>query len=214
MGRRSLQKIDPALDLSQWLIPEDQLPHPFDVDALFGHTAPLEIEVGTGKGLFVAQLTSVKPDHVVLGIELARRYARFTAARLAELNRRNGKVIHGDGVRIFQQWLPDACAQAVHVYFPDPWWKKRHHKRRIMTAPFVGNVQRVLTPDGVLHFWTDVQAYFDATLALIADMDVFCTPVFPTPQPAEHDLDYRTHFERRTRLHDQPVYRAEFHRSR
>jgi len=214
MGRRSLRKIDPALDLSPWLVPEQELPDPLDAAALFGRAAPLEIEVGTGKGLFLGHATGARPDHLLLGIELARNYARFAAARLAKLNRANGKVVHGDGVRIFQQRLPDTCARAVHVYFPDPWWKKRHRKRRIMTASFVGDVHRVLEPNGVLHFWTDVKEYFDATLELIAEAGVFPSPQFPAAVPAEHDLDYRTHFERRMRLRDLPVFRAEFHKRR
>lgn len=215
MGRRSLRKIDPVLDISHWLVPEDELPTPLDVGSLFGHTAspeavPLEIEVGTGKGLFLMHATAAQPDHLFLGIELAGSYARFAAARLAKLNVANGKVVHGDGARVFQQRIPDACVYAVHVYFPDPWWKKRHRKRRIMTTAFVRDVHRVLQPGGILHFWTDVKEYFDSTLTIIAATSTFPSPEFPAAIPAEHDLDYRTHFERRMRLNNLPVYRALF----
>ena len=57
---------------------------------------------------------------------------------------------------------------AVHVYFPDPWWKKRHHKRRVMTEQSVKDIERILTPSGTLHFWTDVEEYFHGTLELLA----------------------------------------------
>jgi len=101
----------------------------------------------------------------------------------------------------------------VHVYFPDPWWKMRHKKRRVMTGPFVADVERVLQAGGGLHFWTDVEEYFQATLDLLAAASRLAGPFAVDERSAEHDLDYRTHFERRTRLLEQPVYRAEFRKS-
>ena len=150
------------------------------------------------------------PANDFLGIEVSRKYARFTAARLAKAECTNAKIVHGDGVRIFHELLPDRVAAAVHVYFPDPWWKARHKKRRVMNESFVGDVQRVLVDGGTLHFWTDVKEYFDSTLALLRDATDLTGPVIPQQQTAEHDMDFRTHFERRTRLNNQPVYRAVF----
>ncbi len=99
---------------------------------------------------------------------------------------------------------------AVHVYFPDPWWKARHKKRRVMNEAFLHDVERTLQPAGRLHFWTDVEEYFQATLSLIAACTRLVGPLSVAEQPAEHDLDYRTHFERRMRFHALPVYRSEF----
>lgn len=81
-----------------------------------------------------------------------------------------------------------------------------------MNAAFVRDIFRVLEPGGQLHFWTDVREYFDTTLELIAATTPFPSPQFPAAEPALHDLDYRTHFERRMRLHDLPVYRAVYHK--
>jgi tRNA (guanine-N7-)-methyltransferase len=99
---------------------------------------------------------------------------------------------------------------AVHVYFPDPWWKARHHKRRVMNESFLADVVRTLQPDGRLHFWTDVREYFDQSLELIAARTPLVGPLDVRERPAEHDLDFRTHFERRTRMHGEGVYGAEF----
>jgi len=210
MGRRALPKIDPSLDLSRHLVSWDELPRPWDPAALFGRAAPLEVEVGSGKGMFLHAAASGTPEHDFLGIEIARKYACFCAARIARDEIANAVIVPGDAQRLFGELLPDRSLAAVHIYFPDPWWKKRHHKRRVMNERFVRDVERTLAPGGALHFWTDVQHYFDASLELIAAETRLAGPLAVGERPAAHDLDFRTHFERRMRLLDQPVYRAEF----
>lgn len=210
MSRRALRKIDPALDLSRHLIALDAVARPWDGPALFDRDAPLQIEAGCGKGLFLARAASAQPEHNFLGIELAGRYARFAAGRLAERGLDNARMIHGDARRLFGELLGDNCLAAVHVYFPDPWWKARHKKRRVMSEPFVRDIQRTLSPGGRLHFWTDVEEYFQSTLAIIAAATGLVGPLQVAEQQPEHDLDYRTHFERRMRKHGKPVYRSEF----
>lgn len=210
MTRRALRKIGEGLDLSRWLKTFDDLPRPWSNSALFGRDAPLEVELGSGKGLFLSSATTAQPGTNFLGLEVSHKYAKHVAARLAQREAANGCVVHGDGLRVFREVLPTAGVAAVHVYFPDPWWKARHKKRRVLNSAFLVDVQRTLVPGGSLHFWTDVQEYFETTLALIAAESPLAGP-FDVPEPtAEHDLDYRTHFERRTRLNEAPVYRAEF----
>jgi tRNA (guanine-N7-)-methyltransferase len=211
MGRRALPKIDPALDLSQHLLTVEQLLNAdWNPAALFGRTAPLEVEVGSGKGLFLQNAASGTAEHDLLGVEVAYKYARFIAARLAKREIANAKSVHGDALRLFRERIPGESLTAIHVYFPDPWWKARHHKRRVMTEAFLADVVRTLETGGRLHFWTDVKEYFDATLALIAQTTPLVGPLEVPEKSAEHDLDFRTHFERRMRLHGEPVYRSEF----
>jgi tRNA (guanine-N7-)-methyltransferase len=210
MGRRALPKIDPQLDYSRNFRTLEELPTPWNPAECFGREAPLEVEVGSGKGLFLQTAASQCPQHNFLGIEVAQKYARFAAARLAKRELANALAVQGDGMRLFRELIPDGVLDAVHVYFPDPWWKKRHHKRRVLNEQFLADAYRTLIVGGKLHFWTDVKEYFDATLELIVAHTRFVGPLEVPERQPEHDLDFRTHFERRTRLHDQRVYRSEF----
>jgi tRNA (guanine-N7-)-methyltransferase len=220
MSRRALPKIDSELDLSYHLIEFDQLPVPFDAAKLFDRPAPLEVEVGSGKGLFLSGAASENAAHNFLGIEMAAKYARYAASRLAKRELPNARLIHGDACRLFGELLPSDSLAAVHVYFPDPWWKARHKKRRVMNESMVQNIERVLQRShhapldesgaGTLHFWTDVEEYFHTTLELLAGHTKLTGPHDVREKPADHDLDYRTHFERRKRQAGLPIYRAEF----
>jgi tRNA (guanine-N7-)-methyltransferase len=210
MARRPLRKLDPALDVARHYREFEELPRPWDSRQLFGREAPLEVEVGSGKGMFLVGAAATHRERNFLGVEKALKYARYTGARLAKRELENAVVVHGDALRVFKELLPEQSLFAVHVYFPDPWWKKRHKKRRVLNSLFLRDVERTLVSGGRLHFWTDVEEYFQTTLEVIRANTELAGPFEVFERPPEHDLDYRTHFERRTRLHGEPVYRAEF----
>lgn len=210
MGRRVLPKRDPNIDFSHHLAEVDSLPQPWDPQTFFPDQQDLEIEVGSGKGLFLLSESGKNRSRNYLGNEISHKYARFAAYRLAQQNRPNARMLQGDGLKLFHEYLPSQSANAVHVYFPDPWWKARHRRRRVMQPQFIADIQRVLTSEGTLHFWTDVEEYFEETCQLIKQHSDFSDPIPVAVKPAEHDLDYRTHFERRMRLLDHDVFRAEF----
>jgi tRNA (guanine-N7-)-methyltransferase len=210
MARRALRKVETSLDLNPHLKTFDELPRPWNAAAIFGRVAPLEIEVGSGKGLFLRSAATARPDVDFLGIEVAHKYAEFAALGLAKAGLHNALVVPSDALQIFRELIPDGALAAVHVYFPDPWWKTRHRKRRVMREAFLRDIERTLQPAGQLHFWTDVEEYFRTTLKLMAACTTLIGPL-PVPEPpVEHDMAYRTHFERRVRLANEPVYRAEF----
>ena len=212
MGRRALPKINPDLDLSSHWKDSATLPENWQLNQLFDRSAPLEVEVGSGKGLFLERATACRPENNFVGIEVSRKYCRFAAARLARGQRSHAIMLHADAFVVFARHIADASLHGIHVYFPDPWWKKRHHKRRIMQKSFLQDVIRTLVPKGRLHFWTDVRDYFDATLELIASFPELNGPFNVPEVAAEHDLDFQSHFERRTRLEELPVFRSEFER--
>jgi tRNA (guanine-N7-)-methyltransferase len=189
----------------------DDLPERLTSQALFGNDRPLEIEIGSGKGLFITTASQANPTHNFLGIEIVAKYAAHSAARLARAAIPNAKMISGNAEPLFAHRIDAASLEAVHVYFPDPWWKKRHRKRRVLNRHSIPSYCRALRSGGRLHFWTDVLDYFEQTIEMIAEI----TPELGVPIPEEeieatHDLDYRTHFERRSRQHQIPIYRVRF----
>ncbi|MDR3199775.1 MAG: tRNA (guanosine(46)-N7)-methyltransferase TrmB [Planctomycetaceae bacterium] len=210
MGRRAVKTINQDLDLSQVLKTPEELPAIWSSEAIFGCSSPLELEIGSGKGLFLRRIADQFPERHFIGIEIGQKYARFSAARLYDRSNRNAVIVCGDAADILHDRIPDNILAAVHVYFPDPWWKRAHRKRRILRLEVLRLIERRLQPGGVFHFWTDVEEYFLSTLRLLRENFLLLGPFEVSEKEAEDDFDYRTHFERRTRLHGAKVYRVMF----
>ena len=217
MARGGVKTIDKSIDLSQYLKTARDLSTPFDVSRLFDASSRiefLELEIGTGKGLFLRSAAKRFSDHRFVGIEISEKFSRFSAASLAKEHLQNAVMIHGDAAEILADVFPNDLFDAVHVYFPDPWWKRDHRKRRILREDVLKNIERILKPGGVLHFWTDVEEYYRSTLTLIAKATTLLGPFSVTENRPEHEFDYRTHFERRKRMAGLPIYRAEFRKNK
>lgn len=212
MARRAVKSITQDTDLSPVLVNAEELSKPWNPEKLFGRVAPVELEIGSGKGLFIRRAADTFPDHDFLGIEIGKKYARFSAARLLNRNARNAVMVCGDAAKILEETIPENSLEAIHVYFPDPWWKRAHKKRRILRTEVLKLIESRLRHGGVLHFWTDVEEYFKTTLKLLAAETSLEGPLEVPEKEAEDEFDYRTHFERRTRLHGEPVFRSEFRR--
>jgi len=202
----------PAIDVSGILVDpaEHTSEEKLDWARFFGNDSPVELEIGSGKGLFLVTAAAARPGHNFLGIELARKYAKLAAERAARRAVTNVRVWPGDARSIVARRIPEVSLHAVHVYFPDPWWKKRHKKRRVFNDALVEGIFRSLEPGGELHVATDVEEYFGVILELIGAEPRLVRLAEPTVRPPEHDLDYLTNFERKFRIEGRAIYRAAY----
>jgi tRNA (guanine-N7-)-methyltransferase len=178
--------------------------------ALIQSSQRIELEVGSGKGLFLINAAQKEPSTFFIGIELAAKYAAMAQKRLESQGLRNARFFSADAVQVVCSDIPEGRLAAIHVYFPDPWWKARHKKRRVLNERMIAGIERALEVGGVLHFWTDVLDYYESSLELLTTAKKLHGPEFVEERLADHAMDYHTHFERRTRLNGLPVYRSRF----
>ncbi len=134
-------------------------------DGIFGGTGPGEIEVGSGKGRFLVEAAVAAPATRFLAVEIKARLVAYIAGRLDRHRIDNARVLHGDGLALLRDHVPPASVSAIHVYFPDPWWKKPHRKRRLYTPEFLAACDRALAEGGRLHLASDVAGVFEGLAA-------------------------------------------------
>ena len=182
---------------------------PIEWRDVFGNSHPVEIEVGFGKGLFLCSECRRRPDTNFLGIEIERKYVLFTARRLARSQANNVRLACTDARWLLRERIAAGSVAAVHIYFPDPWWKKRHHKRRLFTPEFAEQCARVLKPGGRLHFASDVADYFAESDEMLKRLGAFTALAWPLDGDA---ADYLTNFERKYRQEGRAIYRARYER--
>jgi tRNA (guanine-N7-)-methyltransferase len=140
----------------QYFIDLATLVPPFRWETLFANTNPVEIEIGPGKGKFLIEEAKRHPDRNYLAIEWAGRYLKVLAERIPKHQLTNVRLLAADARKVFAEWIPNNSVARVHVYYPDPWWKKRHAKYRLFTREFLGDLERALILGGTFHFATDV----------------------------------------------------------
>ena len=198
----------PLEQLAPYLLTVPNSPTPLDWLAAFSNSNPVEIEVGFGKGLFLLTAANAHPEVNFLGIEIERKYQLFTANRVAKRGLANVRLACADARAFLRECVAADCVQAVHVYFPDPWWKRRHHKRRLWSAEFAAECERVLRPGGRLFVATDVAEYFAVISALLEACPRLRPVATPAVKQPAHDLDFLTNFERKSLRAGKPVYRS------
>ena len=151
-------------DLRPWFTPLFELSPPLDWAALFPNPGPVELDVGSGRGRFTNEAAAALPGVNFCGVEHDFTAARRGCRRLKRGAAPNARVVGGDAVRFLAEFVPLGSVAAVHVLYPDPWWKRRHRKRRLLGEDlgdrFLDLVLRALTPTGRLHVRTDVGEYF------------------------------------------------------
>ncbi|MDE2299843.1 MAG: tRNA (guanosine(46)-N7)-methyltransferase TrmB [Burkholderiales bacterium] len=140
----------------------------FDFAASFGRAAPQVLEIGFGMGDATATIAQALPGTDFIGVEVHTPGVGALLKRIGELNLTNLRLIQHDAVEVLQHMIAPATLAGVHVYFPDPWHKTKHNKRRLIQPAFVGLLTSRLAPGGYLHCATDWQPYADQMLEVLA----------------------------------------------
>jgi len=180
------------------LLPRFGLPYraeTLDFAACFGRRAPVILEIGFGMGDTTAQIAIAQPDVDFIGVEVHAPGVGSLLRRLDEAGVANVRVIQHDAVEVVREMIAPGSLAGIHVFFPDPWPKKRHHKRRLLQPPFVALLASRLAPGGTLHAATDWEEYAEEILAVLsAEPLLRNTADGFAPRPARRP---RTKFEER-----------------
>ncbi len=189
IGRNDLPHFDAGrIDLSQW----------FDVSL---RSQPMELEIGSGKGTFLVQQASIRRDINYIGLEWARPFWRYAADRCRRHGLNNVRLVHVEADMFLRNYVDDRVFQVVHIYFPDPWPKNRHHKRRLIQEGFLRQLHRVLAEEGSVLIATDHRDYYEWMLDHVSRVpELFRRCAFDRPQSAGEGEVVGTNFERKYRL--------------
>ncbi len=173
---------------------------------IFSNDSPLELEIGSGKGTFLMQMAQKFPDRNFVGIEWAKAYANFAADRLRRHALNNARMVSAEALWWVKTHVPNAALSALHVYFPDPWPKSRHHKRRLIQKPFLLEARRVLKAGGKLNIVTDHAEYFGHIQQTLMDFAHFTLGPFESPLGSETGWLVGTNFEKKYVAEHRPFY--------
>jgi len=135
-------------------------------DILFGRSVPVEMEVGSGKGTFLLEEAKAFPEKNFFGIEWANKYYKLAVDRMGRWDMANIRMMRTDAASFIAEHISDESIGVFHLYFPDPWPKKKHNKRRFFCDENLTQLLRILKPDGIINIATDHADYFDQMSAV------------------------------------------------
>ena len=179
-----------------------------DSALLFGRSSPLEIEIGIGKGRFLLQQAGERPDVDFLGLEWSLKHLRVAKERAAARRLSNVRLLRVDARHVIADLMADGSVQRLHVYCPDPWPKKRHHKRRFFSPATAPHLERVLVAGGFLHLSTDVREYFEVIREVLREhtgLRESSDALFPID-----DAGGKTNYEVKYLAAGRPIFRATY----
>lgn len=184
-----------------------------DWERVFGSPGPVEVEIGIGKGRFLLAVAAARPGVRLLGVEWANEYLRIAEARAEKRGLENVRFVRADARELVARGIPDASVDAYYVFYPDPWPKKRHHKRRFFQRPTVDHLARTMRPGACLHVATDHEEYWDQIEPLLdRHPDFGRLPEFggeSFPMPADAPL---TNFEAKYEVQGRNRHRGSWRR--
>jgi tRNA (guanine-N7-)-methyltransferase len=165
-------RVSPAQQRSlDTLMPRYGIPYaaqPLDLELAFGHSAPKILEIGFGMGEPTAQIALAHPQNDYLALEVHPPGVGSLLKQIDAQDIQNIRIIQHDAVEVLRDMVNDATLDGVHIFFPDPWHKARHNKRRLIQAPFIAKLVQKIKPGGYIHVATDWQDYAEQVLAVLS----------------------------------------------
>lgn len=190
-----------------------RLARPIDPLKLFGRPGPFEIEVGFGTGVFLSLYAQDNPDVNLLGVEKAKGEVYRAADKVRRRFLTNVRAVACDALYFLEEFIAPESVDAFHVYYSDPWPKKRHHKRRVWRPEFTALVHRALKPAGLLYLKTDVTAYFEVINEVMEATEGMEKRVEQRIDLEPLRRDYETNFQRKAREAGHPLHYQEWKKS-
>ncbi len=175
----------------------DYRPEQLDPAAIFPRVAPLVLEIGFGNGAQLLHAATNEPDKNFIGIEVHRPGVGRLMNGLADANVGNVRISNHDAVEVLMHQIADGALAEVRIYFPDPWPKKRHHKRRLVQPEFVTLLASRVASGGLLHLATDWAEYAEHMLAVVDENPDWINRAGPGAYSAQPEWRINTHFEKR-----------------
>lgn len=178
----------------------------FDPHSFFDKKQDLEIEIGCGKGGFLAEYAKTRPEINIIGAEWETKWGKYAGDRLHRNKIDNARIMRGDFFYFLRDYIPDNSIRAFHMYFPDPWPKAYQRKRRLLKDEFLIELRRAVIagPEAYFYWGTDFQEYNESateTLSQIGFMELVVAEAEPT-------YGIMTNFEKKYRKEGRPIYRS------
>jgi tRNA (guanine-N7-)-methyltransferase len=189
------------------VLKSEDLEGKIDFARIFGRSGPVHIEIGSGKGTFLLNQARAQQDDNFLGIEWARKYFCFAVDRIGRWGLTNVRIIRTDAAVFLADFVPANSVDFFHIYFPDPWPKKRHHKRRLICPANLEHLIRCLKTAGQIRIATDHSGYFEQIKAVLAARNEELREIdFLPTEGAEKGEWVGTNFERKYLKDQRQIY--------
>ena len=182
-----------------------------NLNGIFGNGNPIEVEIGSGRGRFIIKSAQDNPQVNYIGIERAYKFFHFMKERVEQAGVQNVRLLRAEADYFIWGYIPPGSVQAFHIYFPDPWPKTKHHRRRLINPDFFDLLRSRLVTGGCIHLATDFVQYFEIMVktgrGCAGLEELYCRTIDPAGADPESAA---THYERRFFIHGLPIYRAAY----
>ena len=184
---------------------------PIDFARIFGRPGPVHVEIGSGKGTFLVAQARGQPEANFLGIEWARKFYRHAVDRIGRWGLHNVRILRADAATFLRDAVPADSVDCFHIYFPDPWPKKRHHKRRLLQSTNLELLLQRLKPAGEIRVATDHADYYEQIREITSACGDRLEEIeFPRPAGTREGEVTGTNYERKYVQENRPIYTAAF----